>query len=105
MQLSLMLSMPVVGAIIAWFMPDNHRRPLVLPLFALIHLAFLGWVLVDTPPASAGGWFLLDPIGKLVMLSFSILFAACAWYAVNYLRYRQERSNRILCSARRPCAW
>ena len=54
MQLSLMLFMPVVGAIIAWFLPDNHRRPLVLPFFAVIHLALLSWVLVDTPPASAG---------------------------------------------------
>jgi hydrogenase-4 component F len=103
MQLSLMLFMPVVGAIIAWFLPDNHRRPLVLPFFAVIHLALLSWVLVDTPPASAGGWFLLDPIGKLVMFSFSILFAACAWYAVNYLRYREDRSNRILCSALLLC--
>ena len=103
MQLSLMLFMPVVGAIIAWLMPDNRRRPLVLPVFAVIHLALLGWVLVDTPPASAQGWFLLDPIGKLVMFSFSILFAACAWYAVNYLRYREERSNRILCSALLLC--
>jgi hydrogenase-4 component F len=103
MQLSLMLFMPAVGALIAWLLPDNRRRPLVLPLFAVIHLAIVGWVLVDTPPASPGGWFLLDPVGKLVMLSFSILFAACAWYAVNYLRYREERSNRILCSALLLC--
>ena len=63
MQLSLMLFMPVLGAVIAWLIPDNRRRPLVLPLFAVIHLALLGWVLGDPPPASAGGWFLLDPIG------------------------------------------
>jgi len=103
MQLSLMLLMPVLGALIAWLLPDNRLRPLVLPVFAVVHLALLGWVLVDTPPASAGGWFFLDPIGKLVMLSISILFAACAWYAVNYLRYRAERSNRILCSALLLC--
>jgi hydrogenase-4 component F len=103
MQLSLILFTPVLGAIIAWLLPDNNRRPLVLPVFAVIHLALVGWVMVDTPPASAHGWFLLDPIGKLVMLSFSILFAACAWYAVNYLRYREERSNRILCGALLLC--
>jgi len=103
MQLSLMLIMPAVGALIAWILPDNRRRPLVLPVFAVIHLLLLGWVLVDTPPPSPHGWFLLDPIGKLVLSSFSILFAACAWYSVNYLRYREERSNRILCSALLLC--
>jgi hydrogenase-4 component F len=103
MQLSLMLFLPIVGAVIAWILPDNRLRPVVLPVFAVIHLVLMGWVLVDTPPASAGGWFLLDPIGKLVMISFSILFAACAWYAVNYLHYRKERSNRILCSTLLLC--
>ncbi len=103
MQLSLMLIMPAVGALIAWLLPDNRRRPLVLPVFAVIHLALVGWVLVDTPPPSPHGWFFLDPIGKLVLYSFSILFAACAWYAVSYLRYRHERSNQILCSALLLC--
>jgi hydrogenase-4 component F len=103
MQLSLMLILPIIGAAIAWLVPDNRVRPLVLPAFAVVHLALLGWVLFDTPAPSAGGWFLLDPIGKLVMLSFSLLFAACSWYAVNYLRFREERSNRILCSALLLC--
>jgi hydrogenase-4 component F len=103
MQLSLILAMPVLGALVAWLIPDNRRRPFVLPLFAVIHLVLVGWALVDTPPVSAGGWFLLDPIGKVVMLSFSILFAACAWYAVDYLRYREDRSNRILCTALLLC--
>jgi hydrogenase-4 component F len=32
-----------------------------------------------------------------VLLCISLLFTVCAVYAVGYLAYRQERSNRILC--------
>lgn len=99
MQVPLILLLPVLGAAIAWLIRNNLLRPLVLPVFTLIHLGLVTWVMIDTPPVSAGGWFLFDPIGKLVLVSCSILFAACAWYAVQYLRFRKERSNRILCSA------
>jgi hydrogenase-4 component F len=50
-----------------------------------------------TPPESPGQWIHLDPLGKIVLLSTSILFLMCAIYSIGYLYYRQERSNRVLC--------
>jgi len=89
--------LPLFGALIAWFIPDNRLRPVVLPAVALPHLA-LSLYLVATPSSPVhGGWIWLDPLGKITLLGIASLFAVCAVYAVGYLAYRQERSNRVLC--------
>jgi hydrogenase-4 component F len=89
--------MPLVGALAAWLMPSGRARPLLLPIVGAAHLATTLSLLARTPPPSPGGWIHLDALGKIVLLSVSVLFLACAAYAVGYLRYRQERSNRVLC--------
>lgn len=97
------LLLPLVGALLAWLIPDNRRRPLVLPVFAVLHLVMTALLLIDTPPHSPQGWLFLDALGKLTLLSISILFTVCSLYAVGYLNYRQERSNRTLCMALLTC--
>ncbi len=88
---------PLLGALAAWVIPSQRYRPWILPAVGVVHLAITFAVLADTPPLSAGGWIGFDPLGKIVLLSISLLFLACAVYAVGYLAYRQERSNRVLC--------
>jgi hydrogenase-4 component F len=95
--------LPLLGALIAWLIPDNRRRSFVLPVFALLHLALTGTLLAYTPPPSPNGWIYLDPLGKLSLLSSSILFTICATYAVGYLNYRRLRPNRVLCMAFLVC--
>ena len=53
------------------------------------------WRSPTSSPSSLGGWLALDPPGRLVLLLLSVLFAICAVYAVGYLRYRRELSNRV----------
>jgi hydrogenase-4 component F len=96
-MLSALILLPLLGALIAWMVPGNRLRPIVLPVVATIHLGLTALLLVNTPLPSHNGWIWLDPLGKIVLLCISLLFAICAWYAVGYLAYRQERSNRILC--------
>lgn len=95
--------LPLVGALAAWIVPDNRLRPLVLPAVAVPHflltLALLAW----TPPPSPQGWIFLDPLGKIVLLCISTLFLVCAVYAVGYLAYRRDRSNRVLCMGLLAC--
>ena len=88
---------PLIGATTTLLIPDNRRRPLVLPLCGALHLGLTIGVLMDSPPLSHAGWIYLDPIGKLILLIASLLFMVCAVYSVGYLGYRQERPNRILC--------
>ena len=94
---------PLIGAVVAWLVPSNRQRPLVLPVAGALHLAMTITVLVNTPPPSYGGWIQLDPIGKLILLIASVLFMVCAVYSVGYLGYRQERSNRVLCIGLLTC--
>ena len=46
---------------------------------------------------SGHDWLVLDPPGRIVLLLVSTLFLFCSFYAVGYLRHRQERSNRVFC--------
>ncbi len=94
---------PLFGAILAWIIPSNRRRPLLLPVFAVIHMVQTLLTFIYPPPASPHGWIVLDPLGKVVLVSITLLFLACASYSVGYLAYRQERSNRVLCMGLMVC--
>ncbi len=89
--------LPLLGALIAWFIPDNRLRPLILPVIALPHLVLSLYLIVKPSVPVHGGWIWLDPLGKITLLGITLLFTVCAVYAVGYLGYRQERSNRVLC--------
>ncbi|HEY6837395.1 MAG TPA: hydrogenase, partial [Geobacteraceae bacterium] len=95
--------LPLIGALIAWIVPDNRLRPLTLPVVACAHLVLTAFLVGNAPPPSPGGWIWLDPLGKVVLLCISLLFGVCAFYAVGYLSYRQERSNRVLCMGLLVC--
>ena len=92
-----LIILPLVGAAVNWLIPNDRLRPKILTLFAFAHLALTIQLLSFTPPESPDGWFNLDPLGKIVLLSTSILFFTCALYSIGYLYYRLERSNRVLC--------
>jgi hydrogenase-4 component F len=102
-MLHALVLLPLLGALCAWIVPDNRSRPLVLPVIATIHICLTAFLLGNATPPSPGGWIWLDPLGKIVLLCISLLFAVCAFYAVGYLSYRRERSNRVLCMGLLVC--
>ncbi len=88
---------PLLGAAVAFLIRSNTRRPLVLPVFGIAHLAAT-WITLAVPSStSSTTWVALDPPGRLVLLLVSILFAVCSFYAVGYLRLRGDRPNRVFC--------
>lgn len=90
-----LIVLPVLGAAVAWALPSDRARPYVLPATAAAHLALSVAAIAGGSAGALGGWLALDPPGRLVLLLASALFALCAVYAVGYLRYRQELSNRV----------
>ena len=98
-----LLLTPLFGALAAWLIPSEKGRPWVLPAVGALHLALTLDALALPPPPSPGGWLHLDPLGRLVLLSVSLLFLACSVYAVGYLGFRRERANRLLCAMLPVC--
>jgi len=90
-----LIALPVLAAGVAAALPSDRWRPHVLPAAAAGHLVLTLGALSASKPSSLGGWLALDPPGRLVLLLLSVLFAICAIYAVGYLRYRRELSNRV----------
>lgn len=98
-----LMLLPLAGAAIALAIPANRQRPLILPLIAIPHLIISLFLIATDQCSSAGGWFLLDPLGKITLLATSTLFALCAIYANGYLTYRPKRDNRVLCVGLLTC--
>ncbi len=92
-----LIILPLIGAVVTWLIPYDRLRPKVLSLFTFAHLGMTINMISFTPPESPGGWFHLDSLGKIVLLSTSILFLTCSIYSIGYLYYRRERSNRVMC--------
>jgi hydrogenase-4 component F len=107
MALALIL-LPIAFALLAALIPSNRLRPLLLPVAATVHLALTALVVArpelssSIVPGAAGAGedspLGLDAPGKLVLLSVSVLYFFCSVYSVGYLRYREERSNRVFVS-------
>ena len=93
-----MIFLPLLMAALAAVIPSNRLRPWLLPVAAIAHLAMTIVTLMNPHLTTSAAWLVLDPIGKLILLMISILFFFCSFYAVGYLRHREERDNRVFCA-------
>lgn len=86
---------PILLAGLAMLIPSNRLRPWLLPVVASVHSMITAAVLIRPEWGSNNPWLVLDPVGKIILLNISILYLFCSFYAVGYLKYRMERSNRV----------
>lgn len=94
MNTYLLIFIPLAGAVLAAWWPGERTRPMLLPVFAAMHTVLVLWMLVHPPVVAASAWLGFDPMARAVLPAVSLLFLACAAYAVSYLRARTERPNR-----------
>lgn len=88
-----LITVPLIAALVVFLLPSDRSRPSFVALTAALHLVLtLRLHLGDISP---GGWLAVDPLGYLVLVVLSILFALCSVYAIGYLRVRSDRPNRI----------
>lgn len=92
---------PLGAALVAFLIPSNRWRPLVLPAGGAVQLALV-WEQLQQPPGTPAQqfdrWLVVDPLGQIFLSIVSVLFFLLACYAPAYLRLRQERDNRVLCT-------
>ncbi|MCX7024243.1 MAG: proton-conducting transporter membrane subunit [Spirochaetes bacterium] len=86
---------PLAMAGLALSIPSNRWRPVLLPMAAAVHAAGTVAVLMRPEWGSTFAWLVLDPVGKVILLTVSVLYFFSSFYAVGYLKYREERSNRF----------
>jgi hydrogenase-4 component F len=92
------IAFPLLMAALALAVPSNALRPWLLPLTGAIHAAMTILALMRPEWQFTSAWLVLDPLGKIILLVVSGLFLFCSIYAVGYLKYRMERSNRVFCA-------
>jgi len=92
---SLLILVPLVGALLAAVWPNNRSRPWLLPVFGLVHVVLSFWLLLNPPVVAPGALLGFDPLARAVLPAVSLLFFVCAAYGVTYLQIRQERPNRV----------
>ena len=90
--------LPLGMALIALALPSNRWRPWVLPATGIAH-SVLAAILISKPTIpSTTALLAIDAPGKLILATVSGLFLICSFYAVGYLGWRLERSNRVFCA-------
>ncbi len=87
--------LPLLLGGVAFAVPSNERRPVVLLAGALVHAAAVSALFVASPAPTPGAWLALDAIGKVALGTTTVLFVAAAVYAQAYLRRRADRDNRV----------
>jgi hydrogenase-4 component F len=98
-MLPALVALPLLLAALALALPGERRRPWLVPVGGVLHSALVLAVLARPPAPGAGGWLVLDPLGRLVLGLTSLLFLLCSIYAPGYLALRPDRPNRVFCSS------
>jgi hydrogenase-4 component F len=94
----LLIGLPLVMAALAFSVPSDRWRPLVLPAAALGHFGLVLAALRDPPSGALDNWLVLDPLGRVFLPFVSVLFLLCASYTARYLTLRHASSNRTFCA-------
>jgi len=97
-ELALVL-MPLAAAVAALLWPRDRTRPWFLLATGAAHAALALWLLIAPPATPATSWLGFDPLARALLPAVSLLFVACAAYAVPYLSLRSERRNRVFVAA------
>ena len=95
MRETILIVLPLVGAIVAAVWPADRSRPWLLPAVGGAHLGICLWLLVSPPVVAPDDWIGFDPLARAVLPGVSMLFFVCAVYAVKYLAIRDDRPNRV----------
>jgi hydrogenase-4 component F len=94
MNAYLLILIPLAGAGLAAIWPSERTRALLLPVFGALHTVLAFWMLANPQDVPESSWLAFDPMARAVLPAVSLLFLACAFYAITYLKLRAERPNR-----------
>ncbi|MBI1869586.1 MAG: hydrogenase [Chlamydiae bacterium] len=89
------LGLPLAGGALAFMLPINRSRSILLFCVSLIHLLSVGSFWINRPSSVLSGFLDLDSFGIIVLSIFSLLFFAVSLYLPSYIQNEKGRSNRV----------
>lgn len=95
MRETLLIVIPLAGALVAVAWRDDRTRPWLLPVVGVAHATLCLWLVVAPPLVAPDAWLAFDALTRAVLPAVSLLFLLCAFYSVTYLRVRAERPSRV----------
>ncbi len=86
MILALLILVPAVGGVAAFFISQVFLRRTLLISTTVVHAALTASCWMQRPDPILYKWLALDPVGLLFLSVSSLLFIAASIYAIGYLR-------------------
>ncbi|MBI5154230.1 hydrogenase [Candidatus Poribacteria bacterium] len=86
---------PLLMAAAAWSAPSPRWRAWMIPAASLAHRMLVLAALREEEVVFLGGWFVLDPLGRIVLLVLSVLHVGLSLYAPGYLALQKARDTRL----------
>ena len=84
-MVELVILVPFITGIIAFFLPKASARPLLV-LTGIVHLLLSVMIWIRRPAPVLDAYFALSPEGLLSLLVISLLFFLIAIYTMAYLK-------------------
>ncbi len=101
-MLWLLLLLPLVSGLLAFAIPWNWPRRLLLMATSVAHAGMVAVCLAETPAPVFGGWIALDPLARVFLLITSFLFLVVTLYTIGYLARESARHRP---APRRDLPW
>src|SRR3989338_5126177 len=89
------LGLPLVGVGMAFALPRNALRNIVLLCVSLTHLLIVAGFWISPPPGILSGFLALDSPGLIILSILSVLFFAVSLYVPGYVSNEKGCYNRV----------
>ena len=93
------LLLPLLVVVVAFALPSDRWRAYLVPIGGGLHFALISVLVLGPTVTSNGGWLVLDPLGKLILATISMLYLLCSLFVPGYLAHYGDRPNRFFVMA------
>lgn len=95
MELMVFAGVILLLIVICLLVKNDNKRPVILLLGGVFNIIYAIYVFLNGATTFFPSYILFDSLGKIIYLSYSILFFSLSMYASGYLKIRSDRGNKL----------